>query len=205
MCRSLGSKRLTELELKLELGEIQKNLEMVRDQFDILINLKKEYNERCFESDQRLQRLIYERRGELPDIELEERSKFEQKAELERRLWAVREQQMSLIDACVAAYGTSTFERDYREASRSLEEKLRYQMEVLGVRNFRKFQAALKKLKENEVDQESYSGARLKDLYTNLSVQARKKRSIIEGLEAQKEETERKVKLMKKEKFEKND
>ena len=202
MCRSLGSKRLTELELKLELGEIQKNLEMVRDQFDILINLKKEYNERCFESDQRLQRLIYERRGELPDIELEERSKFEQKAELERRLWAVREQQMSLADACVAAYGTSTFERDYRKASRSLEQKLRYQMEVLGVRNFRKFQAALKKLKENEVDQESYSGARLEDFYTNLSVQAREKRSIIERLEAQKEETERKVKLMKKEKFE---
>ena len=203
MCRSLGSKSLTELELKLELREIQKNLEMVRDQFDILINLKKEYNERCFESDQRLQRLIDEKYGELPDIELEQRTRFEQKTELERRLWVVREQQMSLADACVAAYGTSTFERDYRKASRSLEEKLQYQMEVLGVRNFRKFQAALKELKEDEINQERYSGAKLEDLYTNLSVQAREKRSIIERLEAQKEKTERKVKLMKKEKFEK--
>ena len=196
MSRSLGSKSLTDLEL--ELGEIQRDLEMVRNQFRILTILKEEYNVRCDESDLRLQRLIDERRGVVPDIALELRSRFEQKAELERRLWAVREQQMSLADACVAAYRTSTFERDYRKASRSLEEKLQYQIEVLGVRKFRKFEVALKKLKEKEIDQESYSGIRLEDLYTNLSVQAREKRPIIERLEAQKEETERKVKLMKK-------
>ena len=61
----------------------------------------------------------------------------------------------------------------------------------------------MRKLKKREIEQESYSGIRLEDLYTNLSDKADEKSSIIEGLEAQKEETERKVKLMKKEKFEK--
>ena len=125
-------------ELRQELAEIQKDLETARSELRIFNLYKEEYNERCRESGQRLQRLYDEKYGVEPDIALELRDRFEQKAELERRLQAVREQQMSLIDACVAAYGTSTFEQDYRNASRSLEEKLQYQIEVLGCKKFSK-------------------------------------------------------------------
>ena len=46
-----------------------------------------------------------------------------------------------------------------------------------------------------EINQERYSGARLEDLYTNLSVQAREKRSIIERLDRFKVRDSRRLRI----------